>query len=80
MVEEGRGVSPGGSTCAENEDRKERCSWSIVEVEEGIATGGGLLIGAVRAGGVRRGLLIGAVRAGGVRKRILVRDGAEGGR
>ena len=65
MVEEGRGVSPGGSTRAENEDRKERCSWSIVEVEEGIATGGGLLIGAVRAGGVR--------------KRILVRDGAEGG-
>ena len=66
MVEEGRGVSPGGSTCAENdEDRKESCSWSIVEVEEGIATGGGLLIGAVRAGGVR--------------KRILVRDGAEGG-
>ena len=79
MVEEGPGVSPGGSTRAKNEDRKERCSWSIVEVEEGIATGGGLLIGAVRAGGVRRGLLIGAVRAGGVRKRILVRDGAEGG-
>ena len=65
MVEEGPGVSPGGSTRVENEDRKERCSWSIVEVEEGIATGGGLRIGAVRACGVR--------------KRIIARDGAEGG-
>ena len=38
----------------------------MVEVEDGIATGGGLRNGAVRAGGVR--------------KRIIARDGAEGGR
>ena len=38
----------------------------MVEVEDGIATGGGPRIGAAKTGGVR--------------KRIIARDGAEGGR